>query len=351
MTEIDKDTKQVYHQRGDKLVYPIEYDFKKYDVISFAIYSARKLNEKPIVFEKFTIDKDCDSYTIEIDFETMKIGNMLNRKKDYWYEISLNDEKTLVGFTDETPAYFTLLPEGTTLDRPSRYSLEIGTVETGEEAAASIEDNVLSLVLPRGEKGEKGDTGETGPQGEIGPQGPKGEPGEQGIQGPQGKQGIQGEKGDSFTYEDFTPEQLESLRGPEGDTPELEFLTNDEIDEIFANPHEHKYVPSSTVSKLVNKEGLLHIIAKLEKDYVKKCDLTKENLEAVLHGEHTYRNDGSTDNNDGTHTTTYTCTNVKSTCNARTYTETNPHSYTSYPDGDIMVYRCECGNSYSEFID
>lgn len=28
--------------------------------------------------------------------------------------------------------------------------------------------------------------------------------------------GPQGEKGDPFTYEDFTPEQLESLRGPEG---------------------------------------------------------------------------------------------------------------------------------------
>lgn len=66
---------------------------------------------------------------------------------------------------------------------------------------------------------------------------------------------------------------------------------------------------------------------------------------------HNYSPRGSVDNGDGTHTTSYSCTNTTGECNVRTYTETNPHSYTSYPDGDIMVYRCECGNSYSEFID
>ena len=44
----------------------------------------------------------------------------------------------------------------------------------------------------------------------LGVQGPRGEPG---IQGPQG---IPGPQGEPFTYEDFTPEQLESLRGPRG---------------------------------------------------------------------------------------------------------------------------------------
>ena len=59
-----------------------------------------------------------------------------------------------------------------------------------------------------------------GPKGDTGEQGPKGE---QGIQGEQGVQGVQGEKGDTgaaFTYDMFTPEQLEALRGPKGDTGE-----------------------------------------------------------------------------------------------------------------------------------
>lgn len=49
--------------------------------------------------------------------------------------------------------------------------------------------------------------GEQGPQGEQGPVGPI---------GPQGPQGEKGDKGDTFTYSDFTPEQLEALTGPQG---------------------------------------------------------------------------------------------------------------------------------------
>ena len=37
-----------------------------------------------------------------------------------------------------------------------------------------------------------------------------------GEQGEKGDQGLQGEKGDAFTYEDFTPEQLASLKGEQG---------------------------------------------------------------------------------------------------------------------------------------
>lgn len=37
------------------------------------------------------------------------------------------------------------------------------------------------------------------------------------IPGPEGKEGPIGPKGDPFTYEDFTPEQLEDLRGKDGE--------------------------------------------------------------------------------------------------------------------------------------
>src|SRR5699024_9330918 len=56
-----------------------------------------------------------------------------------------------------------------------------------------------------GVKGEKGDPGKDGD---------KGEP------GADGKDGTDGAKGDPFTYEDFTEEQLEALRGPKGEPGE-----------------------------------------------------------------------------------------------------------------------------------
>ena len=65
-----------------------------------------------------------------------------------------------------------------------------------------------------------------GPQGPQGPQGVQGKPftyedftAEQlkALRGPQGIQGEQGIQGDPFVYEDFTPEQLEGLKGPQGE--------------------------------------------------------------------------------------------------------------------------------------
>lgn len=69
--------------------------------------------------------------------------------------------------------------------------------------------------------------GDPGPKGDTGPRGEKGEPfrfedftPEQleslKVVGPAGEPGAKGDKGDAFTYADFTQEQLEALRGPAG---------------------------------------------------------------------------------------------------------------------------------------
>ena len=72
-----------------------------------------------------------------------------------------------------------------------------------------------------GSKGEKGDTGAVGPKGDtgatgdVGPQGPKGDTGSKGDVGAKGEKG---DTGKAFTYDDFTPEQLASLKGDTGAT-------------------------------------------------------------------------------------------------------------------------------------
>ena len=45
----------------------------------------------------------------------------------------------------------------------------------------------------------------------------------QGVEYYKGERGPQGEKGEAFKYEDFTPEQLEGLRGPKGDDGFIKF--------------------------------------------------------------------------------------------------------------------------------
>lgn len=71
---------------------------------------------------------------------------------------------------------------------------------------------------PEGPAGPQGPVGPEGPQGERGPQGPQGKKGEKGDIGATGPEGPKGDPGAAFTYEMFTEEQLEGLKGPKGDT-------------------------------------------------------------------------------------------------------------------------------------
>lgn len=88
--------------------------------------------------------------------------------------------------------------------------LEVITIEPSTPKVVDItipSSNVIGtgyIAGPPGPAGRDGRDGLTGPEG---PRGPQGEPGPKGEQGP---------KGDAFTYEDFTPEQLEALKGPRG---------------------------------------------------------------------------------------------------------------------------------------
>lgn len=97
----------------------------------------------------------------------------------------------------------------------------LADVERAGNAAQAVADEVQrrlddgDFVGPQGPKGDKGEPGPIGPQG---PKGEKGDKGETGAKGDTGPRGETGAKGDAFTFDDFTPEQLESLRGPKGDT-------------------------------------------------------------------------------------------------------------------------------------
>lgn len=78
-------------------------------------------------------------------------------------------------------------------------------------------NGMTSFEVRNGSKGDQGEKGEKGEKGERGEQGIKGEKGVKGDTGAQGEQGIQGVKGDPFTYDDFTPGEIEGLKKPATD--------------------------------------------------------------------------------------------------------------------------------------
>ena len=92
------------------------YMFQVGDIVRFKILE--KKNMKNVLLEKdFEVKEEMTQFLIELMANEMKIGELIDKPVDYWYEIELNPDtdktQTIVGYEKETgPAVLTLLPEG-----------------------------------------------------------------------------------------------------------------------------------------------------------------------------------------------------------------------------------------------
>ena len=115
-------------------------------------------------------------------------------------------------------------PRANTADRVG--SVLVDVAEFTKEAALSISDSVSKSIKNIETKQSSEDGGENVVTIEqvngdkkifVVRNGSKGSQGAQGEQGLQGVQGLKGDKGDPFTYDDFTPEEIENLKKPAND--------------------------------------------------------------------------------------------------------------------------------------
>lgn len=92
------------------------YTFQIEDVIRIKIFERKNVDN--VFLEKdFKINEPTEEVTIELTADEMKIGELIDKAKDYWYEIELNPNtaktQTIIGYEkEEGPAILTLLPEG-----------------------------------------------------------------------------------------------------------------------------------------------------------------------------------------------------------------------------------------------
>lgn len=92
------------------------YRFQVGDIIRFKILE--KKNMENVLLEKdFEVVDEVEQFLIELYASEMKIGELIDKPVEYWYEIELNPDtdkaQTIMGYEKETgPAVLTLLPEG-----------------------------------------------------------------------------------------------------------------------------------------------------------------------------------------------------------------------------------------------
>lgn len=111
--------KEIHINRGDRLLIEFsidnkeeKYTFKEGDKLLFSIYGKKELNVSPILRKEITPTVGSTSVDIDISAEEMKLGEMSNKPVEYWYEIELNGDDTIIGYDDDGAKKIILYPEG-----------------------------------------------------------------------------------------------------------------------------------------------------------------------------------------------------------------------------------------------
>ena len=115
------DDMSIYATRGDSIAFSltvdasgVPYKFKDGDIVRFKVFEKKEV--KAVVLEKeFATEVGADKVSITLTGEDTKIGEYINKPKDYWYEIELNPitmPQTIVGYDEAGPKVFRLFPEG-----------------------------------------------------------------------------------------------------------------------------------------------------------------------------------------------------------------------------------------------
>lgn len=116
-----KSDSSIHLTRGDIAVIQVgainddaPYTFKEGDVVRLRVFEKKKCN--CVVLTK-DVAATAGSQTVDISLtkEDTKIGEIINKPVDYWYEIELNPDtnpQTIVGYDTGGEKIFRLYPEG-----------------------------------------------------------------------------------------------------------------------------------------------------------------------------------------------------------------------------------------------
>lgn len=108
MLKINKETKQIDLTRGDVAIFGVQapdddgtfYTFKVGDIVRFTVYKRRDCSRVELVKDTI-VEEEGTTATINLSSEDTKIGNIISRDTDYWYEVVLNPDthpQTIIGY-------------------------------------------------------------------------------------------------------------------------------------------------------------------------------------------------------------------------------------------------------------
>ena len=112
----------IYLTRGDAVAIEIsanlseeeQYTFKIGDIVRFKVFEKNHCDNVVLV-KVINIEQETTSVDVCLSSEDTKIGDLINKPKDYWYEVEVNPDtspQTIIGYDVQGPKIFRLYPEG-----------------------------------------------------------------------------------------------------------------------------------------------------------------------------------------------------------------------------------------------
>lgn len=119
------DDLSIYATRGDTVLLNVQamkggepFTFPAGSVIRMKVFE--KKNCENVVLQKVvTVEEDTDIVAVDLTKSDTKIGGVISKPVDYWYEVELDpftNPQTIIGYDEEGPKVFRLFPEGKDLD-------------------------------------------------------------------------------------------------------------------------------------------------------------------------------------------------------------------------------------------
>ena len=155
------DDLSIYVTRGDIVFFDVgaedggqAYTFKAGDVVRLKVYG-KKAADNVVLQKDFPVTTARQTVSIFLGEEDTKIGGIISKPVDYWYEVVLNDDtdpQTIIGYDDDGAKVFKLFPEGGDLEEgyePSEEDFPVVDEELDMTSPRPVENQAIAREFAR----------------------------------------------------------------------------------------------------------------------------------------------------------------------------------------------------------
>lgn len=155
MFEVNNDL-SIHITRGDIALLTLTADsgngacvFAEGDIVRFKVYE-KKGCDCVVLMKDITVEETTETVNILLTGDDTRIGELIHKPKDYWYEVELNPDtnpQTIIGYDDDGAKVFRLYPEGKEIEDITEEDMPFVDSELSSTSKNPVENRVITAEI------------------------------------------------------------------------------------------------------------------------------------------------------------------------------------------------------------